>query len=406
MKRIITAIGNEKLNNILRNRYEVKVESQDIQYQEGIIEALDKYINVDILILSEDIIGSLEIEELIRKIKMKQENLQIILISNNLSLFKENKYITKVIDNSINYADEIAKYIFKEEYIRSESVTMYKEEKTTEMPILEETSNIYRKSKFKQVIKYGNKQDMKQCNFKKNIITVIGNAGVGKTIFISILARLIKKGQVVIIDFDLNNQNLHKVFGAKKMQKKVKELIKDENYLMEFKLKEKNIKRFSVKIDRNLNIISNADIIFDSDYRYDREGIRDMLEELSKKYSVILIDTSSDRRYEEMTKILTSFSNHIICLVEGNLINIRKTINLLKRYKEDRKNIKLVYNKINEYTLSDIVMKVVFLKYRMIGKLSYDNKYNRIINKNVRRVTIGKNIREEFKKIMKKLKIM
>ena len=65
MKRVITAIGNEELNKMLRKQKDILIESPDIQYQEGIIEAIDKYPKTDIVILFEKIIGEIELEDLI-----------------------------------------------------------------------------------------------------------------------------------------------------------------------------------------------------------------------------------------------------------------------------------------------------------------------------------------------------
>ena len=51
------------------------------------------------------------------------------------------------------------------------------------------------------------------------------------------------------------------------------------------------------------------------------------------------------------------------------------------------------------------LLEMVFLKYKMLGALSYDNKYNNIINKNVNRLYISKKIRKEFEEITNKLQI-
>ena len=46
-------------------------------------------------------------------------------------------------------------------------------------------------------------------------------------------------------------------------------------------------------------------------------------------------------------------------------------------------------------------MKVIFLKFKIIGTLSYDNIYNQLINKNLKSFWINKNIKMEFKKIIR-----
>ena len=198
----------------------------------------------------------------------------------------------------------------------------------------------------------------------------------GKTTFISILSKLIPKKKILIIDFDLINNNLHSVFGVKQISKEMKEKIKDHEFLNEFRLKESNIKKLKVRIDRNIELISKTKIIFDKKYIVKEERIRIMLEELTKNYDLILIDTSSDTKYRELVKILTALSNKVICLIEGNIISIRKTMNLLKEFEEQRSKIKLVYNKKSKYTLSTSILKIIFLKFKLIGTLEYEIEYN------------------------------
>lgn len=55
MKKILTAVGDEELNIKLRVYNNFIIVNQDIQYQEGIIEALNQYEGIDMIILHEDI---------------------------------------------------------------------------------------------------------------------------------------------------------------------------------------------------------------------------------------------------------------------------------------------------------------------------------------------------------------
>lgn len=227
----------------------------------------------------------------------------------------------------------------------------------------------------------------------------------GKTTFISILAKLIQNRKILVIDFDLKDNCLHSVFGVKQIPSNMKNKIKDTEYLTEFRLKEKNIDKLIVKVDRNIRLISSTKIIFNNKYKCDKFGVKQMLEELIQNYRLILIDTSSDTKYEELTKILTSLSNKIICLIEGNLMTLKKNMRLLKEFDNEKKKISLIYNKKNSYTLSTKIMRILFLKYRIKGIISYDNQYTNIINKNVKKSIISRNIKREFKKIIEKLQI-
>ena len=87
MKKIITAIGDENLNIFLKKQNNIEVIGNDIQYQEGIFEILEKNNNIDFLIFSELIKGNLLIEKIVEKIKgytHKRREFRILCGSRNL----------------------------------------------------------------------------------------------------------------------------------------------------------------------------------------------------------------------------------------------------------------------------------------------------------------------------------
>ena len=67
MKKIITAIQNPKLNNKLKELNKYEIVAPDIQYQEAVLEILQKE-HIDYLILSECLEGNLEINEFIENL--------------------------------------------------------------------------------------------------------------------------------------------------------------------------------------------------------------------------------------------------------------------------------------------------------------------------------------------------
>lgn len=226
---------------------------------------------------------------------------------------------------------------------------------------------------------------------------------LGKTTFISIIAKFIKKSRILIIDFDFINNNLYSVFGVRKIPKEMKELVQDEEFISEFKLNEKNIQNLIVKVDSNIDLISSSNVIFDDKYVLNYQKINEALEELKNKYDIILIDTSNDTKYEEITKAMIRVSNKIICLVQGNLIETKKTMNILNKIQEEKQKIKIIYNKKCKYTMNSKMLEVLFFKYKVIGTIDYDNKYNQIINKNVNQIYISNRIRKEYSKVAKKI---
>ncbi|MCI8620459.1 MAG: ParA family protein [Clostridia bacterium] len=214
---------------------------------------------------------------------------------------------------------------------------------------------------------------------------------------------LSKAKKILIIDFDLENNNLYSVFGVNKIPKELKEKIKDENFLEEFCLKEKNIQKLIIKVYKNLDIISCADIIFGNKYLYKKEGIEEMLNELKRQYELIFLDISRGIKNEKVTSVLLERSDKIVCLTGGNMLEIKKTISILNDNQKDK--IFIIYNKKNKYTMKTKIIELLLLKFKIIGTLDYDIRYNQIINKNMNKLYISKKIRNEYIKIMEKLKI-
>ena len=122
MKKIITALDNEKINLELRKLADYKIIGNDISYQEGIFEILEKE-NPDILLLSEIINGELSIKELILKIKEKNKNLEIIVFLEKenpklVEFLKINEIYNIFYDNKITIKDLIIKIEKRNEIVK------------------------------------------------------------------------------------------------------------------------------------------------------------------------------------------------------------------------------------------------------------------------------------------------
>ena len=190
MKRILTAVGSEELNKILKIQKDIEVEGTDIQYQEGVIEALQKYQNIDIVILNEDIIGELDLEDLIRSIVILRNDIEIILIAEEISKLGDIKNIIKTVDDKINYVDVIIEYLVGDVYIKKEQIVNMRE-------IEEDRNDIIRRIQNKKIrIEKNNrawsyfdkakeylKSVIRKKEKKKEVITVVGNPGIRKNKF-------------------------------------------------------------------------------------------------------------------------------------------------------------------------------------------------------------------------------
>ena len=75
---IITAIGNTKFNEKLKNIENINVIGKDIQYKEGIIEVLELFPNINLIFLSDILPGMIDNKELILKIKKINKEIEIV----------------------------------------------------------------------------------------------------------------------------------------------------------------------------------------------------------------------------------------------------------------------------------------------------------------------------------------
>ena len=220
--KIIIAINNEKIFKELKTKKNIKIISNNIQYKEGILEILEKNKNINYIILDENIYGQIKIEELIEKIKIINNKINIIIILNKKDLIKQ-EYL---IENKIKYI-----------YIEELSV-----EKILEI--------IFDKNK---------------------IIGITGNEGNGKTIITLIISELIakyKNKKILIVEDNINNNSILTIYRLKNKYKNnysKNKAIKIKNNLELLNIKNilNNYRKNKFKIINTINKIKNKyDYIF------------------------------------------------------------------------------------------------------------------------------------------------
>lgn len=395
MKKIITALAEPQLNNELKKEKDFIVIGKDIQYQEGVIEILENEKEVDFLIISEALPGNEKIENLIEKIKQINNEVNIVIILENKkeelekNLYSKNVYL--ILYNKIEIK-EIIKLIKNKKEDENEKIK--KEINDLKKIIIEQNSK--NKQNKKQKIK-----EVKELNSQKEIICILGSGGVGKSIFTVNLAKslIYSKKKILIIDFDILNNSLHTILGVKKYSEKISKKIK-ENNLIKDKI---GLKELKIKINKRIDLISGINLLFDSKYKINNIQFNNLFNDVKKFYDVIIIDTSSECFFN-YTKDIIKKSNINIFIVEPNLLEIQKSKNILKIYKEewniDNNKINILFNKFNKNSIDINILKIIFSEYNIIGKIDINNKYNLIINKNANK--IDKNIKKEYLKIIEK----
>ena len=398
MKKIITAIQNPKLNNKLKELNKYEIVAPDIQYQEAVLEILQKE-NIDYLILSECLEGNLEINEFIEKIKQINSKTEILIILEKENNEKINKLKLKNINNIFyNNKTNITEIINTLENLNNKQNNIEDEIKAIKQLIIK-NQTIKKENKL-NIIKNNLKEKInkkKKINYykKTKIICVCGTTGVGKSIISACLGNEAQKQNIktLIIDFDILNTSIHTIFGKKIIPQKNRKNIKLENL---------NINNLKIKINKNLDLICGIKLLFNKE-KINLNQLNNILEKLKSEYKLIIIDTSSECFFD-YNKFLLEKSDNIIFLTQTNLLDIKKSINLLKIYLNEwqipEEKINIILNKYDRTSIDERLLKNTFFNLNIIGKIKLKNKYNLIINKNISKIYLKTKSDREYKKIL------
>lgn len=401
--KILTALQDPKTNEILKEKTKHNIIETDIQYQEGILETLEKNNKIDLIIISQLLPGNIGFKDLINKIKIINNNIEIIAIlenkNNELKDFLKQKNINSIFYNNEITIDELINVIEEKDKNKKE-MEINKEIKLLKEIILENNKKIEQNKKEKKInkilsilkeekikiIKNSKINNIKKFKNKINktqnkIISVVGIPGVGKSIFISLFSKNIKHKKILIIDFDIYNKSLDLIFGYNTKVQQEKAII---------------------KINNNIDLLSKIEIFFKESY-IEKNKIKNILDSFSKKYDLIIIDNTSEYSCEHTKEILKN-SDSIIFLSDANLIELNKTKKLLEKYinkwKIEKERINVVFNKININSINNKILNNLFSDFNILGKINFSNKYNLIINNNLK--ILNKKINKEYINIIKK----
>ncbi|MEI3434011.1 MAG: hypothetical protein V8R26_03125 [Clostridia bacterium] len=404
--KILTALQDPKTNEILKEKTKHNIIETDIQYQEGILETLEKNNKIDLIIISQLLPGNIGFKDLINKIKIINNNIEIIAIlenkNNELKDFLKQKNINSIFYNNEITIDELINVIEEKDKNKKE-MEINKEIKLLKEIILENNKKIEQNKKEKKInkilsilkeekikiIKNSKINNIKKFKNKINktqnkIISVVGIPGVGKSIFISLFSKNIKHKKILIIDFDIYNKSLDLIFGYNTKVQQEKAII---------------------KINNNIDLLSKIEIFFKESY-IEKNKIKNILDSFSKKYDLIIIDNTSEYSCEHTKEILKN-SDSIIFLSDANLIELNKTKKLLEKYinkwKIEKERINVVFNKININSINNKILNNLFSDFNILGKINFSDKYNLIINNNLK--ILNKKINKEYINIIKKMKI-
>lgn len=392
MKKIITAIGNEILNNNLKKEINIQVIMNDIQYKEGVIEVLEQNSEVDIIILNNLLQGEISTKELINKINLINSKIKTIVIlekfNEDMEKYLYSKNVFKVIYNNQLEIKDLIKIINN----KNESNEELKEEIKNLKNIILENQNIKNKNKlikkflnkYLSKIKFDKKVYIKKNSENRNakIISVNGPNGVGKSIIVVNLAKInvYSKNKILIIDLDIQTNSIHTILGINK-----------------YSIKNNNQEEI-IKINKKIDLINGKDVLLNCSNKININKIN----HLKNKYDLIIIDLYSNISSELLENVV-NLSNINLFISDTNLLEISKSIKLLdtyiNKYKINKNKFNILFNKYNLESIDIKLLNKIFGEFNVIGYLKYNKKYNDLINKNSKNFINNKRIRNEYLKI-------
>lgn len=393
MINILTAILNENINYKLKEYEKINIKYDDIQYEEGLIEILENDSNIDILILN-----SIFYKNIISKNLMKLINKETIIILIKLKEevyeYKENviQIENRNEDEMINEIINIISNKFEVEINKVSSINYLKEENEKIKNELEMLKKIIEQKKekklFEKIKDFKKSKEIKEGNIDKksikkgNIILFTGVPKTGKTVISSVVAEnLSKYNKVLLIDVNFKEKDLITLFNKKKFNEK-----EDENIL--------------IKINDNLDLLSDLDIVI-KDFRTDISSKLDiLLNQLLYKYDYLIIDFNLENENFIFEYILNK-ADKIFILIEGDLLNLKESKKAFEKITNviNKKTIQIIINKNNSrFIEKEVIENILNVKISML--IDYSNKFIKFINTNGKTCFRNRNIENLVNKII------
>ena len=354
MNKVITAIGNEFINNKLLKENNIKVISKDIPYVEGVFEVIEKN-QVDFLIINVEIINEINIDNFIRKIKKMNKKINLIFI-----LEKTNKLIeNKLIKNNIKF------YFYNKKIKNTDLIDKIKNEingikKYSNKMIYNNNLKIRKKNNIKKEYKKINYENI-YCfyseNSEKNKIIIIN--------FINYLKKINYKKILII--------NLNIFLEIKNNSKKI-------IYKKSKKIFYHNFNVYLNKIDNTLDSISGLDFILKKEKNVNQKNriITDIFLKELRKYDAIVVNADITNKLKISSVLLENIEKNIL-LIEPSLLGIRRGMEFIEENSinklDNKQGLHIVMQNNNKKAINKKIIKECFKKFNVIGQTK-NNKNN------------------------------
>ena len=377
---------NPKINQMLHEKNICNVVTKDIQYQEGVTEILENKQEIHMLFLTDLLPGKMSCFQFIEMLCKIKPELEIILI-----LEQENTLLKEKL-NEIGIYQIYEKCNINIDMIEKLIQRKQEEDILKELQRLKELLNQRNKGFSMNNSKKKEGKKKKIDFFQKTVISICGEYASGKTVMAMMMGYVggcNNKIKTLVIDFDIFHQA---ITSMKETNKKIQD--------------SKLIESFIFPVEKNFDVLCGIQQLFTAQDKLTQEKLEYLVQELQKKYQLIIFDTSPETNFEYV-KLLLDQSDKILFLIEPNFMQLKLSDKLLKTYVEkwavDKNKIKILINKNMSNSVSVDIIKKLFQEYAILEVIPFQKRYTTLMNHQFGLWPYQKSFYQKQDEILKKL---
>lgn len=365
---IVLAVDNEYIKQKIDETYGLEVYSHDISYMEGVIEYLSKQRENEekIILITKDVLsGNLSKELYIKQIRLANDNVKVILLTEFLS-------------------DSYKEFLFANEVFN-----VLEGQKVDVLDIIESINN-NDKVIYKSSVNQPSDNDMKEnitetTVVAKQFVSVYGTSGSGKSYISGLLAKMISnklKLKVSMLDMDLQNPSIdiyNNLNGASNILSQIIEDIdkkREINNILEDYMYRDNY-------NKNLWYMTNNTSVFECQNKLNTDYYKKIYSSNINKCDYVIVDLPSSP-FIDVVRYTLSISTTIFFVINPNYISLRQGIKYLdlitKLWGVPKDSIYIIVNKKQKNSL-DISQIVNFLDgYKIVSVVDFETNIEGYIN--------------------------
>jgi MinD-like ATPase involved in chromosome partitioning or flagellar assembly len=365
--KLIVALNNEKIKEQLSKIYSDKMYEHDITYMEGTIEYISKNTNKGpddyVLITKDTLEGNLTKYTYIKQLRLANENIRIILFVKELdNKYKDFLFANDVFD--IVEIESISPEELKDLIERNESVIYKYIDKSNIM--IDSSSEIINK--------------MQQS--KKNIISIFGTSGSGKSYLANQIVKKIAtniKEKVCLLDMDLEDAATDIINDIDSnnycLSRIVDDIDKNDSI--------QNVLEYMYQDNKKIGYITNNVSIYEYQNKLSSKYYEKIYEAVKKSYNYIFVDLPASP-FLDVVEYTLRMSHKVLFIVNPNYISVRqavKHLDLITRvWKIEKERIYIIVNKVQKNSLDISQIKNILKEYKVITSVNYNSLVEGYIN--------------------------